>query len=219
MGVIGPSGSGKSTLARAICGVWPVSSGWIRLDGATLDQYDPDVRGQLIGYLPQRVALFEGTIAENIARLSPSPDAEQVVKAAQRAAAHQMILDLPDGYDTHVSQTGGRLSGGQIQRIGLARAFYGDPVLLVLDEPNANLDNDGSVALNAAIREMKTNGGSVLIMAHRPAAIAECEALMVLDNGLCRGVGPRDQILKSLVSNAQDITRNPSGPIQPGGVV
>ena len=218
MGVIGPSGSGKSTLARAICGVWPVSNGWIRLDGATLDQYDPDVRGQLIGYLPQRVTLFDGTIAENIARLSPTPDPEQIVKAAQRAAAHQMILDLPDGYDTRVSQTGGHLSGGQIQRIGLARAFYGNPVLLVLDEPNANLDNDGSVALNAAIREMKAAGGSVLIMAHRPAAISECEALMVLDNGLCRGVGPRDQILKSMVSNAQDITRGQTGPIQPGGV-
>lgn len=218
MGVIGPSGAGKSTLARAVCGVWPPVAGWIRLDGATLDQYEPDLRGQLIGYLPQRVALFDGTIAENIARLASAPDAEAVVEAAKRAAAHQMILDLPEGYDTRVSQTGGRLSGGQIQRIGLARALYGNPVLLVLDEPNANLDNEGSQAMNAAIRAMKAEGGSVMIMAHRPAAIAECDSVMVLDNGVCRALGPRDQVLKAVLANAQQIGRGPRGQIQPGGV-
>ncbi|MEZ5684693.1 MAG: type I secretion system permease/ATPase [Paracoccaceae bacterium] len=218
MGVIGPSGAGKSTLARAICGVWPPAAGAIRLDGATLDQYDPDRRGQLIGYLPQRVTLFDGTIAENIARLSATPDPAAIVEAAKRAAAHQMILDLPEGYDTPVTQSGGRLSGGQIQRIGLARALYGDPVLLVLDEPNANLDNDGSLALNAAIRTMKAAGGAVLIMAHRPAAIAECDTLLVLEGGLCRTQGPRDQVMKSVLANAQDITRGPQGRIQPGGV-
>ncbi len=214
VGVIGPSGAGKSTLARALTGVWRPAGGWIRLDGATLDQYDPDVLGSYIGYLPQRVTLFDGTIAENIARLAPQPDDAAIVAAAQKAAAHQMILDLPEGYDTRVSQTGGRLSGGQIQRIGLARALYGDPVILVLDEPNSNLDNDGSMALNAAIRAMKAKGGSVLIMAHRPAAIQECDLLMVLDGGIRRAFGPRDEVLKSMVRNAGEIARAPG----PGGV-
>lgn len=214
MGIIGPSGAGKSTLARAICGVWRPANGSIRLDGAALDQYDPDVLGQLIGYLPQRVTLFDGTIAENIARLSPNPDAEMVVEAAKRAAAHQLILDLPEGYDTRVSLVGGRLSGGQIQRVGLARALYGNPALLVLDEPNANLDNEGSQALNTAIRGMKAAGGAVLIMAHRPAAIAECDTLLVLEAGVRRAFGPREEVLKAMVQNAADLTRNAG----PGGV-
>lgn len=214
MGVIGPSGAGKSTLARAICGVWRAGSGSIRLDGATLDQFDPDVLGNLIGYLPQRVTLFDGTIAENIARLAPKPDPDMVVDAAKRAAAHQMILDLPEGYDTKVSQAGGRLSGGQIQRVGLARALYGNPVLLVLDEPNANLDNDGSQALNAAVRSMKAAGGAVLVMAHRPAAIAECDTLLVLENGMRRAFGPREEVLRAMVQNASELTRKTG----PGGV-
>lgn len=214
MGVIGPSGAGKSTLARAICGVWRPAGGQIRLDGATLDQYDPDVLGGYIGYLPQRVTLFDGTIAENIARLSGTPDAAMVVEAARQAAAHQMILDLPQGYDTRVTQAGGRLSGGQIQRIGLARAFYGRPLLLVLDEPNANLDNEGSNALNAAVRTMKAQGGAVVIMAHRPAAIAECETLLVLDGGARRAFGPRDEVLRAVVQNAGEIAARPG----PGGV-
>ncbi|MEL6522172.1 MAG: type I secretion system permease/ATPase, partial [Pseudomonadota bacterium] len=141
LGVIGPSGAGKSTLARALTGVWRTAGGKIRLDGASLDQYDPDVLGSHIGYLPQRVTLFDGTIAENIAKLSANPDAQAIVAAAKKAAAHDMIVKLPQGYDTQVAAAGGRLSGGQIQRIGLARALYGDPVLLVLDEPNSNLDN------------------------------------------------------------------------------
>ncbi len=136
-------GAGKSTLARALISAWPISGGSIRLDGATLEQYDPDVLGSLIGYLPQQVTLFDGTIAENIARLSPSPDPARVVAAATAAAAHRMILDLPQGYDTRVTQGNGRLSGGQIQRIGLARALYADPAIFVLDEPNSNLDNEG----------------------------------------------------------------------------
>ncbi|WP_347312376.1 type I secretion system permease/ATPase [Defluviimonas sp. SAOS-178_SWC] len=214
VGVIGPSGAGKSTLAHALTGVWRPAGGWVRLDGATLDQYDPDMLGTYIGYLPQRVTLFDGTIAENIARLAPRPDDAAIVAAAQKAAAHQMILDLPEGYNTRVSQTGGRLSGGQIQRIGLARALYGDPVILVLDEPNSNLDNDGSMALNAAIRAVKAQGGSVLIMAHRPAAIQECDQIMVLDGGIRRAYGPRDEVLKSMVRNASEIARAPG----PGGV-
>ena len=206
VGVIGPSGAGKSTLARAMTAVWRVAQGHVRLDGATLDQYDADTLGALIGYLPQRVTLFDGTIADNIARLSDARNHEAIVEAAQKAAAHQMILDLPDGYDTRVSQAGGQLSGGQIQRIGLARALYGDPVLLVLDEPNSNLDNDGSIALNTAIKSIKAAGGAVMIMAHRPAAIAECDMLLVLEGGLRRAFGPRDEVLKAMVQNAREIT-------------
>ncbi|SMO98160.1 type I secretion system permease/ATPase [Paracoccus laeviglucosivorans] len=207
MGVIGPSGAGKSTLARALIGAWPVGAGHIRLDGATLDQYDPDVLGGLIGYLPQQVTLFDGTIADNIARLSSNPDPQRIVQAATAAAAHRMILDLPQGYDTPLAQSGGRLSGGQIQRIGLARALYADPVLFVLDEPNSNLDNEGSAALNLAIRNIKARGGAVIIMAHRPAAITECELLLVLDQGMRRAFGPRDEVLKSMVRNAEQINR------------
>ena len=208
VGVIGPSGSGKSTLARAITGTWRPAGGRIRLDGAALDQYDPDVLGLHIGYLPQRVTLFEGTIKENIAKLSLAPDDAKVVEAAQKADAHAMILKLPEGYDTRVTAGGGRLSGGQVQRIGLARALYGDPAILVLDEPNANLDNQGSAALNAAIRRIKAAQGAVLIMAHRPAAIQECDMLLVLDGGTRKAFGPRDEVLQSTVKNHAEIKRS-----------
>ncbi len=214
LGVIGPSGAGKSTLARALIGAWKPAGGKVRLDGATLDQYDPDVLGSYIGYLPQRITLFEGTIAENIARLQSNPDAEKVVAAARAAAAHEMIIRLPDGYDTRLASLGGRLSGGQIQRIGLARALYGDPVILILDEPNSNLDNEGSTALNLAIRAMKQKGRVVLIMAHRPAAIQECDLLMMLEDGTRRAFGSRDQVLKEMVKNHTDIVRATG----PGGV-
>jgi ATP-binding cassette subfamily C protein len=214
LGVIGPSGAGKSTLARALTGVWRPAGGKVRLDGATLDQYDPDRLGEYIGYLPQRVQLFEGTIAENISRLSNAPDAAKVVAAAKKAAAHDMIVKLPDGYDTRISPNGGRLSGGQIQRIGLARAMYADPVILVLDEPNSNLDNDGAMALNGAIRAMKSEGKSVLIMAHRPAAIQECDMLLVLDGGMRTAFGPKDDVLREMVANHQQIKQSTGG----GGV-
>ncbi len=214
VGVIGPSGAGKSTLAKAVTGVWRPAGGKIRLDGASLDQYEPDVLGSHIGYLPQRVQLLDGTIKENIARMSPTPDDAAVIKAAKRAAAHEMILKLPDGYDTRVSALGGRLSGGQIQRIGLARAMYGDPVILVLDEPNSNLDNEGSVALNEAIRTFKSEGRCVMIMAHRPAAIQECDMLMMIEGGQVRAFGPKDEILRSVTRNHQEII-DKSGP---GGV-
>ena len=214
VGVIGPSGSGKSTLARAVTSVWLPAAGQIRLDGATLDQYDPDDLGRHIGYLPQSVTLFEGTIAENIARLAERPDTDKVVTAAKAAAAHQMILELPEGYDTRVSGLGARLSGGQIQRIGLARALYGDPVLLVLDEPNSALDNDGSIALNTAIQDMKANGRSVLIMAHRPSAIRECERLLVLSGGVPTMFGPTREVLQKTLANYADIQQASA----PGGV-
>ncbi|MGL6208238.1 MAG: type I secretion system permease/ATPase [Paracoccaceae bacterium] len=218
LGVIGPAGSGKSTLAKALTGVWHPLAGKIRLDGAAIDQYDPDVLGRLIGYLPQRITLFDGTIAENIARLDAQPDSERVIEAARKADAHDMIVRLPQGYDTRVSAAGGRLSGGQMQRIGLARALYGDPVLLILDEPNSNLDNAGSVALNAAIRTMKGEGKSVLIMAHRPAAIQECDLLLVLEDGMRRAFGPRDQVLRDQVKNHTDILKPGVAQASPGGV-
>ena len=205
IGVIGPSGAGKSTLARALTGVWRPAGGKIRLDGAALEQYAPGVLGRHIGYLPQRVPLFDGTIAENIARLSPQPDPALVVEAAKKAAAHEMILKLPQGYDTRVSASGGRLSGGQIQRIGLARAMYGNPVILVLDEPNSNLDNEGSQALNTAIRAMKAEGKSALIMAHRPAAIQECDTILMLEGGVCVAFGPRDEVLRQVLVNHQQV--------------
>lgn len=213
IGVIGPSGAGKTTLARALTGVWRCAGGKIRLDGATLDQYEPDVLGRYIGYLPQTVQLFDGTIAENIARLDQTAKDADIVAAAQKAAAHEMILSLPDGYNTRVSAHGGRLSGGQVQRVGLARALFGDPVILVLDEPNSNLDNEGSQALNAAIRSMKEQDKGVLIMAHRPAAIQECDMLLVLDGGSVRSFGPRDEVLSKMVRNAGDIraARTPGG--------
>lgn len=208
VGVIGTSGAGKTTLARVLTGVWQPSGGKIRLDGAALDQYNPDVLGQHIGYLPQRVQLFDGTIKENIARMTMQPDDEAVVAAAKQAAAHTMILNFPDGYDTCVSATSCRLSGGQIQRIGLARALYGDPVVIVLDEPNSNLDNEGSLALNAAIKELKASGKIVFIMAHRPSAIQECDLLLVLENGARRAFGPKNDILAELVKNHDEIKRN-----------
>src|SRR6056297_1378360 len=213
-GVIGASGSGKSTLARALTGVWRPAGGKIRLDGASLDQYGAETLGKHIGYLPQRVTLFDGTIAENIARLSAAPDAQKVVEAAQKADAHEMILKLPQGYDTQVTAAGGRLSGGQMQRIGLARAMYGDPVILVLDEPNSNLDNEGSEAVNKAIRGFKADGKSILIMAHRPAAIKECDLLLMLDGGTVRAFGPKEKVLREVVKNYQDVT----DPTDPGGV-
>jgi ATP-binding cassette subfamily C protein len=207
MGVIGPSASGKSSLARAITGIWPAAAGRVNLDGAALDQYDPEILGGYIGYLPQAVALFKGTIAENIARLAVTPHAEAVVAAAQLAGAHDMIKTLPKGYDTQISNDA-RLSGGQRQIIGLARALYGTPLLLVLDEPNSNLDSIGTNALNNAIRSIKQRGGAVVIIAHRPAAIAECDTLLVLENGSQKAFGPRDQVLQSQVKNVSEIKPN-----------
>ncbi|MEP3442324.1 MAG: type I secretion system permease/ATPase [Sulfitobacter sp.] len=210
VGVIGPSGAGKSTLARTLTGVWRPAGGSVRLDGAALEHYGSETLGRHIGYLPQRVALFDGTIAQNIARLADVPDAAKVVAAAKMAAAHEMILELPDGYDTVIHAGKVRLSGGQMQRIGLARALYDDPVILVLDEPNSNLDNLGSQALNQAIRGMKDSGRAVLIMAHRPAAIQECDTLLVLDGGMRKAFGPKDEVLKGMVQNHKDIAQAPT---------
>ncbi|MEM9427970.1 MAG: type I secretion system permease/ATPase [Pseudomonadota bacterium] len=204
LGVIGTSGSGKSTLARVLTGIWVPASGKVRLDGATLDQYSAEALGRHVGYLPQDVELFSATVAENIARLAETPDDAKVIEAAKKAGAHEMILQLPQGYDTRLAG-GGRLSGGQKQRIGLARAMYGDPAILILDEPNSNLDSAGSAALNQAIRQTKASGRSVIIMAHRPAAIAECDLLLVIDQGIGKAFGPRDEVLRSQIKNYEQI--------------
>ncbi|MHA7875875.1 type I secretion system permease/ATPase [Roseivivax sp.] len=215
LGIIGPSGAGKSSLARALTGLWPARLGEIRLGAAKLDHYPHERLGRLLGYLPQRVALFDGTLAENIARMEPDPDPEAVLRAAQAAGVHEMILALPEGYDTRVTAPGAPLSGGQIQRVGLARALYGDPVLLILDEPDAHLDHPGGAALNTAIRAVKAMGGAAVVMAHRPAAIAECDHLLMLENGQRAAYGPREDVLRARVANHRSITGAPAG--EPGG--
>ena len=204
-GIIGASGSGKSTLARTITGLWPITLGEVRLGGATIDQYDQVTLGQLIGYLPQQVTLFPGTIAENIARMSNEPDDTAVEDAARKAHAHELITSLPQGYNTLLDGGDGMLSGGQRQRIALARAFYGNPILLILDEPNSALDSEGSDALNDAIKDMKSEGKAIIIMTHRPLAISQCDNLIVLKQGLVRANGPRDEILKRMVKNVPQI--------------
>lgn len=205
IGVIGPSGAGKSTLAKALAGIWHPAGGTIRLDGAALDQYEPDVLGSYTGYLPQSVTLLDGTIRDNIARMSLSADDAAVINAAKMAAAHDMILRLPDGYETTVDASGGALSGGQVQRIGLARALYGDPVFLVLDEPNSNLDNEGTQALNSTIKYMRDAGKCVFVMAHRPAAVEHCDLLMYLDGGVLKAFGPTKEVMHQVIANRQRI--------------
>ena len=205
VGVIGKSGSGKSTLAKSMLGLTQIVAGEVRFGGATLDQYDSQGLGLNIGYLPQNVVLFSGTIAENIARMSTKPNAQEIIKAAKRANAHEMILSLPNGYETVMQSDDGQLSGGQKQRIGLARALYSNPVLLVLDEPNSALDHDGSIALNLAVREFKESDRSVVILTHRPTAISECDRLLIIDEGRIKADGPRDEVLNSMVSNVREI--------------
>ena len=190
LGIAGPSASGKSTLARALAGVWPPIGGKATLDGAALEQYGEAALARHLGWLPQEVVLFEGTVAENIARLDPVPDPEAVVAAAKRAGAHEMILDLEGGYDFEVAAGGAALSGGQRQRIALARAFYGDPVVVVLDEPDAHLDAAGAEALNRAIADLKAHGGAAVVVAHRPGAFAECSVVLLMEGGQVRPAAP-----------------------------
>jgi ATP-binding cassette subfamily C protein len=207
VGIIGRSGSGKSTLARVLTGLIRPQAGEVRLGGATLTQYGPDGLGRHVGYLPQEVRFLDGTVAENIARMALSPDPERVVAAAKKAHVHDIILKLPEGYDTRLGPADRRLSGGQKQRLALARALYGDPVLLVLDEPNSALDAEGSEALNAAVTAMKGEGKGVVIMTHRPTAISACDRLLVLDQGRAAAYGPRDEIIRSMLRNAGDVQR------------
>lgn len=201
LGIIGKSGSGKSSLARVLTGYWPMAAGEVRLGGATLNQYDPMHLGRHIGYLPQTVSLFAGTISENIRRMSLESDSKGVVEAAKQANAHEMIMQLPNGYDTYLDGNENQLSGGQRQRIALARALYGDPVLLILDEPNSMLDAEGSNALNQTVKRFKERGKAVIITTHRPAAIAECDMLIVLDKGAVVAFGPRDEVLAKTIAD------------------
>ena len=207
LGVIGPSGAGKTTLAKVLTGIWPPAAGKVRLDGAALDQWHPDVLGRYIGYLPQEIGLLAGTVASNIARLDPQPDDKEIILAAQRAGAHDLLLSLPDGYNTDIGAGGQRLSGGQRQRVALARALYGDPPVLILDEPNANLDAPGEQALVDAIRDAKSRGRTVIIMAHRPSAIAACDLLLMIDKGMQVEFGPRDEVLKKRTRNYPQLAR------------
>lgn len=196
LGVLGPSGSGKSSLARVLTGVWPASHGSMRLDGAELSQYDPDQLGAHLGYLPQTVELFEGTVAENIARFGET-NADLVVKAAVMAGVHDLILRLPKGYETPVGDAGAGLSGGQRQRIALARALYGSPRLIVLDEPNAHLDEAGEQALVQAVVRLRESGSTVVLITHRGSTLSVADKLLVLRDGQVQMFGPKDQLLNS----------------------
>jgi PrtD family type I secretion system ABC transporter len=202
LGIIGPSGAGKSTLARVASGAIPPDAGVVRLDGANLQHWDPNELGKHVGYLPQEVALIAGTVGENIRRFEPSaPEADALtIAAAQAAGAHEMILRLPKGYDTMLGPGGRGVSLGQAQRIALARALFDDPVLLVLDEPNAHLDNEGEIALIQAINRAKARGAAVITIAHRAGVIAAVDKVMVLRDGMIDAQGPRDEIMRALAA-------------------
>ena len=199
LGIIGPSGAGKTSLVRTLLGIWPVAKGSVRLDGAALDQWDPEFLGCHVGFVSQAVELLDGTISENIARMSLTPDSDAVLRAARAAGAHDMILRLPAGYDTRVGEGGEALSGGQRQRIALARALYGDPFLVVLDEPNSNLDNEGEAALHQAVINLKARGAIVVLIAHRPVTLAVCDRVLVLANGAQQDFGARDEVLSKVM--------------------
>jgi len=205
LGVIGPSASGKSTLARLITGIWRPDAGELRLDGATLDQWDPDRLGRHVGYLPQHLELLAGTVRDNIARFDPQAADEAVIEAAQMAGVHEMILGLPEGYGTRIGHGAPPLSGGQIQRIGLARALYGAPQLVVLDEPNSNLDAAGDEALARAIGALRAAGRTVVVMAHRPSAIGAANKLLVMQNGTVAQFGDKDEVLARAMRPAASV--------------
>ena len=201
VGLIGPSGAGKTSLARTLVGIWEPARGTVRLDGAELSQWEPAELGKHIGFLSQDVALFEGTIAQNIARMDPEPNSEGVLKAAQAAGAHDLILHMSEGYDTRIGEGGGLLSAGQRQRIALARALYGDPFFVVLDEPQSNLDAEGENALLSAIEGVKVRGGIVIVISHRPSTLTGCDKVLVLANGGQQAYGPRDEVLRKVLAH------------------
>ncbi len=207
VGVIGPTGAGKSSLARLLVGVWRPYDGSVRLDGAELSNYDAEELGCHIGYLPQDVDLFDGTVGENIARFADDASPEAIVAAAQLAGVHDMILRLPDGYDTIVGEGGRSLSGGQRQRIALARALYNEPPLIVLDEPNASLDAEGDRALGVATQAMKERGKTVVVMTHRRGAIAAVDKLIVLRNGQIEAFGSKEEVLEQVLARPADDRR------------
>lgn len=202
LGIIGRSGSGKSSLARGLVGVWQPYRGAVRLDGAALDQWTPHALGRHIGYLPQNVELFAGTLAQNIARFDPEANAGDIIEAAQAAGIHDMVTRLPKGYDTELGTDGGMLSGGQRQRVGLARALYQRPFLVVLDEPNSNLDSEGEDALIRAIQGVRERNGIVVLIAHRPSTLAASNLVLVMHNGTMQKFGEREEVTRSLVGGS-----------------
>jgi ATP-binding cassette, subfamily C, bacterial PrsD len=210
LGIIGPSASGKSSLARALVGVWQPVRGSVRLDGATLEQWSPKVLSRHIGYLPQDIELFEGTIGQNIARFDPEADIEKIVTAAEQAGVHELIVRLPHGYETRIGEGGMALSGGQRQRIALARALYGDPFLVVLDEPNSNLDSEGEQALTQAIANVRARGGIAVVIAHRASALAAVDQVLVMANGEAKALGPKEQIMRPVVRQVSPIPVEPA---------
>lgn len=208
LGIIGATGSGKSSLVRAIVGLWPAALGTVRLDGQVISRWSTTDRGRFMGYVPQNVALFQGTIAENIARFDPDSDSASVVAVARQAGVHDMISRLPEGYDTQISDGGAGLSGGQAQRIALARALYGDPFLVVMDEPNSNLDADGELALQEAIAAVRARGGIVLIVAHRPTILSSVNHILVMSEGRVQKFGTREEVLELMTRRPQAVTNN-----------
>jgi PrtD family type I secretion system ABC transporter len=204
LGVIGPCASGKSTLVRALVGAWTPLRGTVRLDQAALDQWDIEDLGRDIGYLPQDVELFDGTVAENICRFDEDADPRAIIAAAETAGVHNMILRLPEGFQTRVGEAGTALSAGQRQLVGLARALYGEPFLVVLDEPNSNLDSDGDVALATAIRSVRQRGGIAVVVTHRPSALANLDQLLVMAGGTMQAFGPKDEALAHVTRPAAE---------------
>jgi ATP-binding cassette subfamily C protein PrsD len=225
LALLGASASGKSSLSKALVGIWPAAQGTIRLDGAALDQWRSDDLGRHIGYLPQDVGLLDGSVAENIARFDEAATSDAILEAARIAGAHEMILSLPDGYQTRIGEGGMLLSAGQRQRIGLARAVFGDPFLVVLDEPNANLDADGENALTAAILTLRSKQCIVIVISHRPSSLSALNMAMVLYSGRMIAFGPREQVFAHVArqAGAQPAIANrqqtSSGPVQPAAVV
>jgi PrtD family type I secretion system ABC transporter len=207
LGIIGPSGSGKSSLVRLLVGVWQPVRGNVRLDGAALDQWASDALGRHIGYLPQDVELLAGTVAENIARFEPNPDNEAVIAAAKAVGVHDLIVRLPGGYDTPIGEQGSALSAGQAQRVALARAVYRDPFLVVLDEPNSNLDSEGEEALTRAILGVRERMGIIIVVAHRPSAIAGVDRLLMMNQGKAQAIGPKDEVLSKVLQRPLAIPR------------
>ena len=217
VGVIGPSGSGKSSLIRALVGVWTPVRGKVRLDGAALDQWSSDVLGRNIGYLPQDVELFAGSIAQNISRFDPDAKSDAIIAAAKEAGVHEMIIKMREGYDTQIGEQGTALSAGQAQRVGLARALYGNPFLIVLDEPNSNLDTEGDEALTRAVRGARERGAIVVVVAHRPIGIEAVDQLLVLKDGRMQAFGPKETVLGQVLQRVAPPAPTPIKIVAPGG--
>jgi ATP-binding cassette subfamily C protein len=216
VGIIGPSAGGKTTLVRALTGVWPSLRGHIRLDGAELSQWRPEMLGQQIGYMPQDVSLLDATVEENISRLAVDPDPRKIIEATRAAGVHELIVRLHEGYQTQLGSQGLSLSAGQRQRIGLARALYGNPFLVVLDEPNSNLDSEGDAALQGAIESVRNRGGIAIVIAHRPSVLAAVDLIGVVQAGKLVAFGPKDQILAALNRPAAQTIVQQGGDVSQG---